>query len=207
MKNLILVSVLLLCTQSVHSQAQNFGSFEGSLDLKPDGCQRTRDCKLTYKLRYTDPQSLVWQADANDTTDGASIPSWAQPIIGNPYDPQFIRPAAIHDHYCEEAHQVREWRETHKMFYFALRNQGVSELKAKVMYAAILIGGPKWRKVIEGKYCGKNYVNNMTTTTTVIRRPRLDGDPRYKAVFDAMQIENRIGSQRILDRSDHGVSY
>lgn len=187
MNRVFFASALLLLSQSIYSATDDFGSFEGTIDLKPVGCEQVRKCKLTYDLRYKDPLNIVWKADANDVTDGATIPSWAQPIIGDPYDPHFVKPAAIHDHYCEEIHRVRGWRETHKMFYYGLRNQGVSELKAKVMYAAILVGGPKWRKVIEGKPCGANCVNMMKTTTTLIQRPKLDGDTRYEAVFHSIR--------------------
>lgn len=187
MYKIIFSSFFIMLTQAVFAESGNFGSFDGTLDLNPTGCQQYRHCKLTYNLRYKDPQSVVWQADANDVTDGASIPSWAQPIIGDPYDPQFVKPAAIHDHYCEDAHHVRGWRETHKMFYYALRNQGVNELKAKVMYAAILVGGPKWRTVIEGRPCGTNCVNMMKTVTTVIQRPKLDGDTRYEGIFQSIR--------------------
>ncbi|MEX2746241.1 hypothetical protein AB3480_34495 [Rhizobium mongolense] len=43
---------------------------------------------------------------------------------------------------------------THRVFYNALLESGVSKNKAGIMYFAVLVGGPKWMKVIKGKPCG-----------------------------------------------------
>ena len=32
------------------------------------------------------------------------------------------------------------------MFYFALRASGVAEVQAKILYTAVLLGGPRWTK-------------------------------------------------------------
>ena len=95
------------------------------------------------------------------TTDGASIPEWAQPIIGKPYDESYLKAAIIHDHYCYEENHVRTWRQTHRMFYDALIDLGVDQIKAKIMYAAVYIGGPKWVTIVPGQNCGINCVNNV----------------------------------------------
>jgi hypothetical protein len=126
--------------------------FTGDLVFEPAGCEEKGLCKLTYKLLFKDPQGLEWQADAQDKTDGASIPPWAQPLVGKPFDPAFIKAAAIHDHYCER--HVRSWRATHRVFYDALIATGVPTAKAKIMYYAVYLGGPKWVKLIAGKSCG-----------------------------------------------------
>src|SRR5687767_4148559 len=82
--------------------------FEGNFELGPAGCEQTGKCILTYDFRFTDPKGLVWQAAASNKTDGASIPAWAQPIIGSPFDKSYIKAAVIHDHYCDR--HVRPWR-------------------------------------------------------------------------------------------------
>jgi hypothetical protein len=171
---------------SAFADETSTGFFEGQLKLDPSGCQKTRDCKVAYKLRYTDPNSLVWQADAENITDGASIPFWAQPVIGDPYDETFIKAAVIHDHYCEEQHRVRTWYETHKIFYYALLNQGVEDGKAKLMYLAVLIGGPKWRTVITGRDCGKN-CTNANKVRTEITRPVMNKDISRQKGFEEIQ--------------------
>lgn len=125
--------------------------FEGNLVLEPSGCEVTGHCTLGEELGYLDPAGVGWQARKGLLTDGASIPPWAQPYIGMPFDPAFIRAAVIHDHYCDR--HVRPWRMTHRVFYDALRESGVAKLKAGIMYFAILVGGPKWSKLIPGKPC------------------------------------------------------
>lgn len=129
-----------------------FAQFTGKFDLHPSGCQDTGKCTLTYNLLFKDPKGVEWQADANDVTDGASIPLWAQPFVGTPFDPSYLKAAVIHDHYCDR--HVRPWRQTHRAFYDAMISLGVAEGKAKLMYYAVYLGGPKWVELIPGKSCG-----------------------------------------------------
>lgn len=194
------ILIITLGISTCFAETSSTGYFEGTLELKPQGCETNRKCILTFNLRYTDPDNVVWQADANNITDGASIPIWAQPIIGDPYDPQFIKPAVIHDHYCEEVHRVRGWRETHKMFYQALINQGVNETKAKTMYLAVYIGGPKWRSVIEGRTCGKNCINAQKIKV-IHKRDTMNDDQNRRENFQKIQkiIEERRGNLSLVE--------
>lgn len=121
------------------SHAQNF---VGRLEFVPTGCEATRDCKLKADFGFLDGAGTGWQAKAGDKTDGATIPDWAQPHVGKPFEPAFIKAAVIHDHYC--ARRVRPWLATHRAFYEALLASGVPKVKSKVMYYAVLVGGPKW---------------------------------------------------------------
>jgi hypothetical protein len=148
---------ILLITLATHAHAQ----FDGNLELIPAGCESIGQCKLKNPLRFTDSSKVVWEARADLPTDGASIPGIFQPFVGSPYDPAFIKAAIIHDHYCDR--HVRPWRQTHKVFYEGLIDQGVSKGKAKTMYFAVLLGGPKWIKLVEGINCGKNCVNSQTS--------------------------------------------
>ncbi|WP_394885749.1 DUF1353 domain-containing protein (plasmid) [Mesorhizobium sp. AaZ16] len=130
--------------------------FVGQLELLPAGCEQQQLCTLSYDLKYIDPTGLAWQAAAQNQTDGASIPGWAQPFIGSPFDPSFIKAAVIHDHYC--GRHVRSWRSTHRVFYDALRELGIPIPKAKLMYYAVYLAGPKWVELIPGRNCGDRCV-------------------------------------------------
>jgi len=157
-----LVSVIfavLFTTSNARAQ------FEGTLDLIPPGCETIGQCVLKTPFRFTDSEKVVWEARAELPTDGASIPGIFQPFIGKPFDPAFIKAAVIHDHYCDR--QVRPWRQTHKVFYDGLIDQGVPVAKAKTMYFAVILGGPKWIKLIPSKNCGPNCVNNFKSTSGV----------------------------------------
>lgn len=156
---------LLVCfvamTTSRYAQAQ----FEGSLELVPSGCQTSGRCTLKSALRFTDNATVVWEAKAGLVTDGASIPGIFQPFVGKPFEESFIKAAVIHDHYCDR--HVRPWRQTHHVFYEGLVDQGVTKANAKIMYFAVVLGGPKWVDLIPGKNCGQNCVNAIRTPSGV----------------------------------------
>ncbi len=136
--------------------------------LYPEGCQKSnaRKCKLGAELTYNSSRDgLVWQTDKwqdeekeSGTTDGASIPEWAQPIIGDPYDELYLKAAIVHDHYCYKENHVRTWVATHLMFYDALIDLGVNEIKAKTMYFAVFLFGPHWITLVPGENCGENCI-------------------------------------------------
>lgn len=152
---------MLLLLASTGAQAQ----FVGALELLPPGCEQIGQCTLKNPLRFTDSAKVVWEARAGLPTDGASIPGVFQPFIGSPFDPKFIKAAIVHDHYCER--HVRPWRQTHKVFYEGLLAEGVSQSKAKTMYFAVFLGGPKWISLTPGKNCGPGCVNNFQSASGV----------------------------------------
>lgn len=149
--NIILSAIAILSISTVSCNA----AFVGNLKLAPPGCEAQGVCTVEEEFGYIDPSGLGWMAKAGLLTDGASIPPWAQPWVGQPFKPAFIKAAVIHDHYCDR--HVRPWRQTHRVFYDALLESGVSKGKAGVMYFAILVGGPKWVKLIKGKPCPFGY--------------------------------------------------
>jgi hypothetical protein len=125
--------------------------FVGTLEFKPSGCSSAGQCELVYDFGYIDPKGIGWQAKAGLETDGASIPPWAQPIIGDAWEKQFIKAAVIHDHYCVRT--VRSRSATHRMFYDALIESGVNRAKALVMYYAVIVGSHMWIDLMEGRPC------------------------------------------------------
>lgn len=141
--------------------------FIGELKLTPPGCESKGTCVLGSEFGYVDPTGTGWMAAAGLLTDGASIPPWAVPIVGKPFEAAFVKAAVIHDHYC--ARHVRPWRQTHRVFYDALRESGVSKGKAGTMYFAILVGGPKWAKLVKGKPCplGHACINDVRIGNSV----------------------------------------
>ncbi|WP_333605307.1 DUF1353 domain-containing protein [Novosphingobium sp.] len=146
------VVVWLLLAQPAHAQ------FVGDLELAPTNCQNSGICTLVKDFGFIDPRGVGWQAQAGLKTDGASIPGWAQPLVGGRFDEAFIKAAVIHDHYC--IRHVRSFLDTHRVFYDALIASGVDPVKANTMYYAVLVGGPKWITVISGQPCriGSNCV-------------------------------------------------
>lgn len=173
----LIISMLVLPRAS-------YAQFEGDLVLLPNGCQATGQCTLKNKLRFTDSAGVVWEAKAGLVTDGASIPGIFQPFVGRPFEDDFIKVAVVHDHYCDR--HVRPWRQTHRVFYEGLIAQSVSKAKAKVMYFAVYLGGPKWVELIPGEKCGKNCVNAIKT---------MSGKPGFrsrKADYGAQDLQAQL---------------
>lgn len=169
--------------------------FSGDLGFTPDGCMARRECTLKYPLTFIDPDRRTWRADAGDLTDGASIPDWAQAIIGGPWDESYLKAAVMHDHYCGR-HEY-SWRETHLMFYNALIDLGVSEFKAKVMYYAVYVGGPRWIDVLaegcEGRPAAECAKDKTLRVVKTIMRPskydKMDMAGEMRAAEDHMAIK------------------
>lgn len=125
--------------------------FSGELAFTPETCRAKRSCILKAPLTFVDPAKRVWEAKAGGITDGASIPDWAEGWIGGRWDQTFLKAAVLHDYYCGA--MLYSWRETHRMFYDALLALGVDQLKAKVMYYAVYVAGPKWEAAPPTKAC------------------------------------------------------
>lgn len=117
---------------------------------------------LKHDISYRDDNNEVWKSNRGDVTDGASIPLVLQGIVGDPFDPSFIRAAVIHDRYCDKknGHRVRSWRQTHRVFYEMLLVSGIDPLKAKIMYYAVYNFGPKWGYLDTPIICGPNCIQS-----------------------------------------------
>lgn len=139
----------------------SIADFSGKLILEPDGCEKIRECYTKFPLHYIDSKGIGWEAKAGLKTDGATIPLWAQPFIGKPYDQSYIKAAVVHDHYCDK--HVRPWRQTHRVFYDMLRSLGIPSLKAKLMYYAVFVGGPKWVRLVPSNSCGVQCINSFNS--------------------------------------------
>ena len=192
------------------------GGFEGDLYLYPDNCWDSPEgvCKLGSMLTYTSPNSKVWQTDVwssdkakSGTTDGATIPRWAQKIIGKPYDEAYLKAAIVHDHYCYKENHVRSWRETHRMFYDALIDLGIGILKAKTMYYAVYLRGPKWQNLVPGESCEGNYVCIKTVLIgrTCYKKSQLkenDSQREVEKIYELMRGGEILSIEKLEKRAE-----
>lgn len=189
-----LLTVFALCISS-----SVFAQFEGQLLIEPTGCEASGQCISRNALRFTDKAKVVWEAKADLATDGASIPKVFQPLVGQPFAPAFIKAAIVHDHYCDR--HVRPWRDTHRMFYEALIDQGIEQGKAKLMYFAVYLGGPKWQQLIPGNKCTGNCINSVIKGL---------GKPGYKfdaADYDAKDLQESLKAlASVLDQNPNALS-
>lgn len=121
---------------------------------------------LSEDLYFVDPDEFVWKAGQGDITDGASIPPLFQPIIGGPWEPDYLPAAVMHDHYTNITHRVRPWRPTDLMFYQAMLAKLTDTIKAKLMYYAVYAFGPHWDKLGPGTPCGRNCTFEARTSVS-----------------------------------------
>ncbi len=102
------------------------------------------------KIDFIDAGAQKWTAPVNTLTDGATIPVIFAPLIGDRQSREYVMAAALHDAYCGmgnedlQTFRTRPWAEVHRMFYEALLVNGTPPRMAKVMYAAVFLGGPRW---------------------------------------------------------------
>ncbi|MBS0124604.1 DUF1353 domain-containing protein [Thetidibacter halocola] len=103
------------------------------------------------ELNFIDGRGQVWTAPQGTLTDGASIPRIFVSLLGDPTEPEYINAAAMHDAYCGVGNEAgpkfrsAPWEEVHVMFYDGLIASGARPVVAKTMFAAVWLGGPRWR--------------------------------------------------------------
>lgn len=123
----------------------NYGSYTGDTKTawlnEPD--DKHRDMRVLEEITYTDPDQTEWTVPANGIVNGASIPAILWSKVGCPYIGNYRRATVFHDHYCDH-HQGRTHEAVHLMFYYAMLADGVSKVRASIMYQAVKMFGPKW---------------------------------------------------------------
>jgi hypothetical protein len=98
--------------------------------------------QLREDFGFEDQAGKLWLARQGQVLDGASIPPVFRSMIGMPFVGDYRRASVVYDYYC---HVIAEpWRDVHRMFYHASLTEGVGEVDAKVMYAAVYAGGMRW---------------------------------------------------------------
>ena len=131
--------------------APSTGTFEPS-QVPLSAVEESQLKALDQPLVFTQADGTIWTAPKGTLTDGASIPDAALSLIGDRFDPRYLNAAIVHDAYSQtdnasvtvEQYRRRSWQSTHRMFYEACLVGGTPKALAKTMYAAVLIGGPRW---------------------------------------------------------------
>jgi hypothetical protein len=92
------------------------------------------------------------------------------------------------------------------MFYDALLALGVPMVKAKIMYAAVYLGGPKWTSLVLGESCGPNCVFDASGTSespmpsiTLFRDDDYGSASFLRVLSD---VETRLAEQENLSLAD-----
>ena len=117
-----------------------FGRYMGRLILEPlaDG----RLMRVIEPFGFLDSGQKRWPVPVGTKVDGASIPQPLWSLIGGPFEGKYRDASVVHDYYCDV--RTEPWKAVHRVFYSAMRTSGVSERRAKLMYAAVYFAGPRW---------------------------------------------------------------
>jgi hypothetical protein len=126
------------------SLASAQGRFVGELILRPviNPNGPDREMIVVEEFGFIDPNEKKWDVPAGAIVDGASIPRPLWTLIGSPWVGDHRNASVVHDHYCVTKSEPSE--KVHRMFYHACIAGGVDRTKSKVMYYAVLWGGPRW---------------------------------------------------------------
>ena len=101
---------------------------------------------LTKSFEIIDSRNVKWVAPQGFKTDGASIPKWLRPVIGDPFKGKTLEAAIIHDSGCQ--YQTQSQKDTHRIFRELCEDNGVPFWRAWVMWLAVRgycrVKYPKW---------------------------------------------------------------
>jgi len=145
-----------------------------------------RKIRLLAPYSYTDPAGETWTVPADTIVDGASIPQLFWSIIGGPLEGKYRNASVVHDFYCDE--KTRPWQAVHRVFFDAMRESGVDDMQAKVMYYAVYAFGPRW-EIVESRGVSLECADGTCTSAVVPRQVTLDLPP---PPFDAEEVEADI---------------
>ena len=93
---------------------------------------------------YAEYVGMIFQLKKGFIFDGASIPIYARAITYPPFHPDVMAAAIVHDYLYKNKPVNRKLADM--IFYNRLIVNGVSKIKAKMMYRALRIfGGFSWK--------------------------------------------------------------
>jgi hypothetical protein len=138
---LVILLLLAGCGDTTKHDTTNHGRFVGH--VKTEWLEDPRLMKVLEDFGYEDPSGKLWTAPAGAEVDGASIPQAFWSIIGGPFEGEYRNASVVHDIACDRKQD--SWESVHRMFYEACLCGGTDPTKAKVMFAAVWLFGPKWK--------------------------------------------------------------
>lgn len=135
--------------QPARDRPEDFGRFPSPAQTQwlDDG----RRMVLLRDFSFVEPDGTRWEAKAAQkpprqgdlVIDGASIPPVFWSVVGGPYEGLYRNASIIHDAECSEPYKHR-WQDVHRLFFRASRAGGTSEIKSKLIFAAVWHFGPRW---------------------------------------------------------------
>ncbi|GFO81451.1 DUF1353 domain-containing protein [Methyloceanibacter sp.] len=147
------------------------GHYEGNVvaEFLNDG----RLVRLVEPFAYVDPFTMRWDVPSGWEVDGASIPKPLWSLVGSPFVGTYRNASVIHDYYCDT--KARPWGAVHRVFYDAMLTSSVHPIRARLMYAAVCWGGPRWSIETVNTYheALEEYLRNSREGSGRVHRPML----------------------------------
>jgi hypothetical protein len=140
----ILASIILIRPLPGVTAQENWGHFVGT--VVTEWFDSKRKMKVVNMFAYVDPRGKQWSVPPQTVVDGASIPRIFWTAIGGPFEGPYRNASVVHDHYCVVRSET--WQSVHRMFYEAMLAAGTPKAKAKAMFYAVYVGGPRWQDVL-----------------------------------------------------------
>jgi Protein of unknown function (DUF1353) len=125
-------------------------NFEGEVRtewLREPGDDRTM--RVLTEFAFVDSTGHRWTAMPGDAVNGASIPQMLWSVAGSPFIGDYRRASVLHDVACQK--RERPSKEVHRMFYEAMKADGVDESTALKFYTAVRLFGPSWTIGADGR--------------------------------------------------------
>lgn len=153
-----------------------------------------RNMRLLEPFAFKDAKGKEWAVPAGTVVDGASIPPGLWSIAGSPFTGNYRRASVVHDYFCDQ--KTEAWLDVHRMFYAAMIAGGVGELEAKVFYAAVYSGGPRWKIIVTKNLEGSDekFIASQITSVPVQVQQKttswiLSENPSIEAIEQRLDTE------------------
>jgi len=123
---------------------QKLGRYTSKLILEP--MPGRQQMKTVEDFGFQDADGTHWPVPPGTSVDGTSIPKAVWSLLGRPWEGKYREASVLHDYHCTA--RSADWQTVHRMFYRAMLVSGVSERRAKLVYAGVL-----YRRSALGKHC------------------------------------------------------
>lgn len=138
----LFVAGAIACICSLATAADP-GGFSGRLVLELlEGIGNDHQFRLLDDLAYVDASGKIWRAIRGGIVDDEALPREFQTLAGLPYVGEYRKAAIIHS--FQSRARIEPWKGVHRALYGASIAEGVGEMRARNLYAAVYAGAWRW---------------------------------------------------------------
>lgn len=175
------------------SQSPPPGRFLDPLRLEDVG--NGRDFRVMEQFRFLDFSGTTWVVPPGEVVNGASIPRILWDILGGPWSGKYRRGSVVHDYFFRQKKYASG--SVHRVFYEAMLTDGVAQLKAKIMYWAVLRFNDSWE--------GRSVLGDCSPSGKINCLPVLADEPipvtweRVSVTFDEAELQK---AAKLIEATD-----